>query len=221
MILSTGTLPVSRFGIFSQRQFSKRSSNPLRCYATTPNTGLRVYTTNGPVQRSSRIRNILVASSVSLGILLSYFYITDTRASVHQWVAVPLFRAVFEDPEDAHIGGLRLLKGLYRLGLHPRERGRPDDAGHLETKVFNHTLANPLGISSGLDKHGEIPTQLLALGPAVIEIGGVTPNSQSGSVPIGLNPSIFNGPGCSALFPRTQALETCLMALEPNFEEKY
>lgn len=77
-----------------------------------------------------------------------------------------------------------MLKGLYRFGLHPRERGRPDDAGDLSVEVFNHTLTNPLGISSGLDKHGEIPTQLLALGPAVVEIGGVTPSRQDGSVPI-------------------------------------
>ena len=200
MIPGTGTLHVSRFYALFHRRFSKRSSNPLRCYARTPKSDLRVYTTTRPVQRPSRIRNILVASSVSLGILLSYLYITDTRASVHRWVAVPLIRAIFEDPEDAHIGGLRLLKGLYRFGLHPRERGRPDDAGDLETEVFNYTLANPLGISSGLDKHGEIPTQLLALGPAVVEIGGVTPSRQSGLVPIRVLPTILKGPGGSALF---------------------
>jgi len=98
------------------------------------------------------------------------------------------------------LAAVGLLKGLYRFGLHPRERDRPDDAGDLETKVFNHTLANPLGISSGLDKHGEIPTQLLALGPAVVEIGGVTPSRQSGSVPIGVLLTTFKGPGGSALF---------------------
>jgi dihydroorotate dehydrogenase len=200
MIPGTRALHISRSCIFFQRQTSKSSSNPLRCHVRTPKSDLRAYTTAGPVQRPSRIRNILVASSVSLGIWLSYLYITDTRASVHRWVAVPLIRAIFEDPEDAHIGGLRLLKVLYRFGLHPRERGRPDDAGDLETKVFNHTLANPLGISSGLDKHGEIPTQLLALGPAVIEIGGVTPSRQSGLVPIGVLPTILKGPGGSALF---------------------
>jgi dihydroorotate dehydrogenase len=66
--------------------------------------------------------------------------------------------------------------------------------------VFNHTLANPLGITSGLDKHGEIPTQLLALGPTVVEIGGVTPSRQSGSVPIGVLLTTFRGPGGSTLF---------------------
>lgn len=200
MIPGTGALHISRCCILFQRQFPKSSGIPFRCHFRTPKLDLRTYSTTGLVQRPSRIRNILVASSAALGIWLGYLYITDTRASVHRWVAVPLIRAVFKDPEDAHIGGVRMLKELYRFGLHPRERGRPDDAGDLETTVFNHTLANPLGISSGLDKHGEIPTQLLALGPAVVEIGGVTPSKQSGSVPIGFLPTTLEGPGGVALF---------------------
>lgn len=39
--------------------------------------------------------------------------------------------------------------------------------------MFGYTLDNPLGISAGLDKHGDIPDQLLALGPAVVEIGEI------------------------------------------------
>jgi len=66
----------------------------------------------------------------------------------------------------------RILKELSRLGLNPRERDQ--DAKDLETEVFGTKLVNPLGISSGLDKHGEIPTQLLALG--LVHLGvAITP----------------------------------------------
>jgi len=36
--------------------------------------------------------------------------------------------------------------------------------------VFGTKLVNPLGISSGLEKHGEIPTQLLALGLVYLRV---------------------------------------------------
>lgn len=134
------------------------------CYVGTTVSNLRPYRTAALVQKPSRIRNILIASTIFLGAGLGYIEITDSRASVHWWLAVPLTRAIWPDAEDAHEGGVRLLKDLHRIGLHPRERGRPDDAKDLETEVFGYTLVNPLGISSGLDKYGEIPTELLALG---------------------------------------------------------
>lgn len=154
-----------------------------RCpsYVRSLESNSRLYATASPLQRPSPARNILLFSTIFLGAGLGYFYVTDTRASVHRWLAVPLIRAIWPDAEDAHEAGVHLLKELYRFGLHPRERGRPDDAKDLETEVFGHTLVNPLGISSGLDKHGEIPTQLLALGPAIVEIGGVTESKQSGN----------------------------------------
>lgn len=124
----------------------------------------RAFTTARPRQRPSQTRAILIASTICLGAGLGYLYVTDTRASLHWWLVVPLIRAVWPDAEDAHENGVKILKELYRFGLHPRERGQLDDAGDLETEVFGYTLVNPLGISSGLDKHGEIPTQLLALG---------------------------------------------------------
>jgi len=47
--------------------------------------------------------------------------------------------------------------------------------------VFGHILKNPIGTSAGIDKHAEIPDPLLALGPAIIEIGGTTPYPQDGN----------------------------------------
>jgi dihydroorotate dehydrogenase len=84
---------------------------------------------------------------------------------------VPLVRTIWPDAEDAHAAGIHGLETLYRWGLHPRERGDPDGAGDLRIDVFGHTLDNPLGISSGLDKNAVIPSPLFALGPAVVEIG--------------------------------------------------
>ena len=68
--------------------------------------------------------------------------------------------------------------------MHPRERsfgkidGREAD---LTVEVFGHTLDNPIGTSAGIDKHAEIPDPLLNLGPAIIELGGATPNPQNGN----------------------------------------
>ena len=174
-----GTLRVLKHLVHLPQQSLKSTRALRRCYTKMPALNFRAYTRAKSVPRPSQIKTFFIASSVCIGTGLGYLYITDTRASVHRWLGPPLVRVLWPDAEDAHTGGVELFKKLYRFGLHPRERFCPDDAKDLETEVFGHTLANPLGISSGLDKHGEIPTQLLALGPAVVEIGGVTETKQS------------------------------------------
>lgn len=47
-------------------------------------------------------------------------------------------------------------------------------------EVFGHKLQNPIGTSAGIDKLAEIPDALLALGPAIVEVGGATPYPQDG-----------------------------------------
>ncbi|KAL6715632.1 Dihydroorotate dehydrogenase (quinone), mitochondrial [Lecanora helva] len=129
---------------------------------------------------------------------MSYLYVTDTRAGIHSWLGPPLIRSLWPDAEDAHKAGVDILKKLYGLGLHPRERWRPEDTKEHETVIFDTTLLNPLGISSGLDKHGEIPTQLLALGPAIVEIGGVTETQQDGNP----QPRVFRVPSQQGMVNR-------------------
>ncbi|RMZ86124.1 hypothetical protein DV737_g11, partial [Chaetothyriales sp. CBS 132003] len=131
--------------------------------------------------RASGLINFLYGTSLILGLGIVYLYITDTRASVHRWVVVPTLRLLYEDAEDAHHAGNEALKVLWTLNLHPRERGDPDARGDLGVDIFGHKLDNPLAISAGLDKHADIPDVLFAVGPGIVEVGGVTPLAQPGN----------------------------------------
>ncbi len=82
-----------------------------------------------------RTKNILLGTTIGLVLVFGYYYVTDTRAGVHQWLFVPSLRWVYEDAEEAHEVGVKALKGLYAFGTHPRERGNPDGAGDLQVEV--------------------------------------------------------------------------------------
>jgi dihydroorotate dehydrogenase len=135
---------------------------------------------------------------LTLGLSFGYLYITDTRASIHEWLLVPALRQIYPDGEDAHHAGTRMLKALHSFGLNPRERGNDDAAGDLAVEVFGHTLANPIGTSAGIDKGGEVPTPLLELGAAVVEVGAVTLLPQEGNP----KPRVFRLPSQNALINR-------------------
>lgn len=64
--------------------------------------------------------------------------------------------------------------------------------------VFGQKLQNPIGTSAGIDKLGEIPDALLALGPAIVEVGGATPLPQDGNP----KPRVFRLPNHNALINR-------------------
>jgi dihydroorotate dehydrogenase len=89
------------------------------------------------------------------------------------------------------------MKTLYRINLHPRERAKFLD-NSLALSVFGYPLANPVGLSAGLDKHAEIPDALFALGAAVVEVGGCTPLAQAGNP----KPRMFRLPGIDGLINR-------------------
>lgn len=144
------------------------------------------------------LANYFFAASFALAFAFSYLYVTDTRSSIHRWVTVPILRVVWDDAEDAHKVSINMLQNLYKLGINPRERGRGDADGDLSVDVFGHRLVNPIGISAGLDKHGDIPSPLLDLGAAVVEIGGITPLPQEGNP----KPRLFRIPSQKALINR-------------------
>ena len=97
--------------------------------------------------------------------------------------------------------------------MHPRERqngvvvvgnsgstGQEEKGrrGDLSIEVFGHILDNPIGTSAGIDKHADIPDALLALGPAIVELGGATPDPQSGNP----RPRVFRLPSQQGLVNR-------------------
>jgi dihydroorotate dehydrogenase len=149
----------------------------------------------------TRMKNLLYGTSLTLFAVLTYLYITDTRASVHQWLVVPAIRYIYPDAEDAHHAGTKMLRTLYSFGIHPRERNSKSEdtkSADLSVTVLGHKLQNPIGTSAGIDKLGEIPDALMALGPAIVEVGGVTPLPQEGNP----KPRVFRIPSQNALINR-------------------
>jgi len=146
----------------------------------------------------TRFKNVVLGSSIVVFLSFTYLYITDTRAGIHEYVVVPILRKLVPDAEDAHKYGNQSLKALYTFGLHPRERGSPDAEGDLKVEVFGHVLDNPIGTSAGLDKNAEIPDPVLALGPGLIEVGGMTPLPQEGNP----KPRVWRIPSQNALINR-------------------
>ncbi|KAK7928910.1 FMN-linked oxidoreductase [Apiospora marii] len=146
----------------------------------------------------SRAKILLYSTILATSGYLAYFYATDTRASVHQWLVPRLIRTLWPDAEDAHDVGVKAMKSLYPVNLHVRERsGANADAG-LGLSVFGHPLANPIGISAGLDKHADIIDPLFALGAGLVEVGGCTPLAQPGNP----KPRMFRVPGIDGLINR-------------------
>lgn len=182
------------------RQLSLQSRNlhrPLPPAASHPRTPRRYQST--AAKAGSGIANWVYSAAAVLTLGFGYLYITDTRASIHQWLFVPTLRILHSDPEEAHHAGIRYIKGLYNFNLHPRERGNHDqEAGDLRVEVFGHVLDNPIGTSAGIDKNAEIPSPLLALGPAIVEVGGATPHPQEGNP----QPRVFRIPSQNALINR-------------------
>ena len=182
-----------------------RLRNPVR-------TRLASTTSSSEAPKSGFTRRLLYTTVGSAALVLSYgiwFYATDTRASFHQWLVPPMLRLIYPDAEDAHHAGTAALKTLYSFNLHPREREDPRDASSsspanpgnsnpLAVTVFGTTLANPIGISAGLDKDAEIPDALFALGAGVVEVGGCTPLPQEGNP----RPRVFRIPAVDGLVNR-------------------
>ena len=156
----------------------------------------------------SSLRVYFFGATIFLTAFASYFYLTDTRSSIHL-LAPSIFTWLYDDAEDAHEAGNAWLRNLYRFGLHPRERassinsiktgdGEDDEEVDLSIELFGHTVDNPIGTSAGIDKHAEIPDPLFALGPAVIELGGATPDPQDGNP----RPRVFRLPSQKGLVNR-------------------
>ena len=81
-------------------------------------------------------------------------------------------------PETSHSLALNLLKFTHTIGftriLFTKQKVRP-------TTIFGLKFKNPVGIGAGLDKNGDYIDCLAALNIGFIEVGAITPKSQSGN----------------------------------------
>lgn len=146
------------------------------------------------------LKPIFYGASLTLAVTSGYFYFTDTRAGVHQWLIVPALRWLYPDAEEAHEFGTKALKLMYALGIHPRERTTKTDLEKniLKVNVFGHDLLCPIATSAGIDKHADVPDALMALGASIVEVGGTTPLAQDGNP----KPRCFRLPSQNALINR-------------------
>lgn len=96
-------------------------------------TSQKVATTAGRLVR--RVKNIFAGTGTGILLFFGYYYITDTRATAHQWLVPTALRWIYKDAEEAHHAGTKFLKILYGFGLHPRERESSDALGDLEVEV--------------------------------------------------------------------------------------
>ncbi|KAG6016258.1 hypothetical protein E4U54_001897 [Claviceps lovelessii] len=155
-------------------------------------------TINAASVNASRAKAIVYGGAVAAAAYVAYLYTTDTRAFIHRYVVPRLLRAVYPDAEDAHHAGTRTLKTLHEFGLAPRERGSSLQTPELATTVWDTQLSNPIGISAGLDKDGEIADVLFGFGAGVVEIGGITPLPQAGNP----KPRVFRVPSTDGMVNR-------------------
>jgi dihydroorotate dehydrogenase len=91
----------------------------------------------------------------------------------------PLLRPLLftADPDKAHKLTLAFLKRVpfsMCQSMHAKRIESP-------SQCFGLTFPNKLGLASGFDKNGEAINALLALGFGFLELGGVTPEPQSGN----------------------------------------
>ncbi len=95
-------------------------------------------------------------------------------------------------PETAHDLTLTALRaGLVAAPTAP-------DPPILETRVWDLGFANPIGLAPGFDKNGRAVGPLSTMGFGFVEIGGVTPQAQSGNP----RPRVFRLPEDRAVINR-------------------
>lgn len=129
------TLSTSRTTYLISHNVPNTTPYFLKRYASTASTASESIPTIAKKKKRSPLRKFLFRSSLTIVVVGGYLYFTDTRASAHKYVVVPLVRWLYPDAEDAHHAGVAALHQLYKYGLHPRERSSPDLDGKLATEV--------------------------------------------------------------------------------------
>lgn len=171
---------------------------PTRSASNATEAAAATVTATNVRSAGTRTKNLIYGTILTVGLSFGYLYVTDTRASIHEWLVVPALRHLYPDGEEAHRAGTQILKNLHSFGLNPRERGVADSQGDLAVEVFGHTLSNPIGTSAGIDKGAEVPTPLFEMGAGIVEVGAITLLPQEGNP----KPRVFRLPSQNALINR-------------------
>lgn len=85
-------------------------------------------------------------------------------------------------------GALSIFRGMYATPVYKE----------LQTRLWDLTFDNPLGLAAGLDKNGEAVPAFSSIGFGFMEVGTVTPKPQAGND----KPRLFRLPEDSALINR-------------------
>ncbi|KAI9007061.1 Dihydroorotate dehydrogenase-domain-containing protein [Gaertneriomyces semiglobifer] len=151
-------------------------------------------TTTGTTEFSSAYSRLTTFASFVAGsslAILAYLYLSDTRASVHRHVFMPILHAAM-DAEDAHKFSIWLAKHK----LVPSQKV-PDDIV-LHTSIWGKEVSNPIMLAAGYDKNAEAIDSLLRFGFGGVEVGSVTPQPQPGNP----QPRMFRLPADLAVINR-------------------
>ena len=81
------------------------------------------------------------------------------------------------DPEIAHNLAIKSLK----LNFIPYIFEKEDNDKLFQSKIFNKSISNPIGMAAGFDKNAEVYNQIFKLGFGFVEVGTVTPLRQFGN----------------------------------------
>jgi len=122
------------------------------------------------------------------------------------------------EPEQAHDRGRKLLMTMGRLpGLCAAFRSYNQVREDKPVKLFGLEFPNRVGLAAGMDKDGEFPRAIEALGFGHAEVGTVTPKEQPGNP----RPRLFRFPDHGALVNRmgfnNKGAEHMLNALERSY----
>tara|TARA_Y100001934_G_scaffold1300_1_gene1864 strand:+ start:198562 stop:199686 length:1125 start_codon:yes stop_codon:yes gene_type:complete len=119
-----------------------------------------------------------------------------------------LFRLL--PPNLAHKGAIKALK----FGLVPKLAGFDDSV--LAIKLWDIEFPNPVGMSAGFDKNGEVVDGLIDIGFGFAEAGTVTPLPQPGNP----KPNLFRLPDDLALINRLGFPSDGMEAFAANLEKR-
>ena len=115
------------------------------------------------------------------------------------------------DPETAHNLAIKSLK----FNLVPNILDQDKENPLFQSKLFNKNLKNPIGMAAGFDKNAEVYNSLFKLGFGFVEVGTITPLTQSGNPKPRvfrlvedkalINRLGFNNQGCLNIFSRIKS----------------